>query len=52
MHEIIQNLDDLVSRYSKFRSVVMQTWITLQASGLEQTKGHIYVLKKCRLGWT
>jgi len=30
----------------------MQTGIALQASCLQQTKGHIYVLKDWRLGWT
>jgi hypothetical protein len=52
MHEMSQNLDNLGSRYAKLRSVGMQTGIALQASCLQQTKGHIYVLKDWRLGWT
>jgi hypothetical protein len=50
--EMAQSLDNLVSRYAKSRPVGMQARITLQASGLQQTERHIYVLKECRLGWT
>jgi hypothetical protein len=51
MPKMTQNLDNVVSRYAKFRSVGMQTGIALQATSLQQTKRHIYVLKECKLGW-